>query len=129
MKRLRAPARLELVALIALLLTFVAAPTPGDIGGCGQSAQQLDPGVFFASKNNIDCQRCQECGLTFTSCTKACDPNAAISDAFPDNCYPLVHDGEVCLRALYNASCSDYLRYMDDWSPDTPSECNFCPAQ
>ena len=129
MKRLRAPARIELIALIGLLCTFVAAPTPGDIGGCGQPPQELDPVVFFASKDHIDCQRCQECGLAFNSCARACDPKASVPHKFPNNCYPLVHDGEVCLRALYNASCGDYLRYMDDLNPDTPSECNFCPPR
>jgi hypothetical protein len=129
MRRFRAPARIEILALIVLLTTFVAAPTPGDIGGCGQPAKELDPATFFASKDHIDCQRCQECSLAFTSCTRACDPKSPIPETFPESCYPLVHDGEVCLRALYNASCSDYLRYMDDSNPDTPSECNFCPPK
>ena len=129
MKRLRAPARLEILILIGLLCTFVAAPTPGDIGGCGQPPQELDPVVFFASKDNIDCLRCQDCALSRGSCKKSCDPNSPIPRKFPDNCYPLVHDGEVCLRALYNASCSDYERYMDDSNPDSPTECNFCPPR
>jgi hypothetical protein len=126
---LRTPARLELVVLMALLVTLVAAPTPGDIGGCGQQPQQLDPRVFFASKLNIDCQRCQDCELATFACSKACDPSTPIAEAFPAHCYPLVHDGEVCLRALFNASCSDYEKYMDDQGPSTPSECNFCPPR
>lgn len=129
MKRLRSPGRIELVILIGVLCTLVAAPTPGDIGGCGQPAQELDPVVFFASKAQIDCQRCQECGLAFKSCDTACNPKSAIPTSFPAHCYPLVHDGEVCLRALYNASCSEYLRYMDDQNPSSPTECNFCPPR
>jgi hypothetical protein len=129
MSGLRAPGRVELVLLIALLTTLVAAPTPGDVGGCGQPAQQLDPRVFFASKLNIDCRRCQECELPSGACAKACDTSTPIPEAFPDHCYPLVHDGEVCLRALFNASCGDYEKYMDDQAPSTPSECNFCPPR
>jgi hypothetical protein len=113
------------LALFAFL--FCTAPTPGDIGGCGQKPAELDPGVFFASKDAIDCQRCQECSLTSTSCSKACDDPSSYPTAFPDRCVPLVHDGEVCLRALLNASCSDYSGYMDDHSPSVPTECNFCP--
>jgi len=47
--------------------------------------------------------------------------------SFPERCLPLVHDGEVCLRALLNASCGDYSQYMSDDSPTAPTECNFCP--
>jgi hypothetical protein len=129
MKRDRSPASIEKLALIALLLVFVAAPTPGDVGGCGQPAEPLDPLVFFASKYTIDCQRCGECGLTTVTCGKACDSRTEIPHEFPTHCYPLVHDGEVCLRALFNASCSEYRRYMDDIAPDAPSECNFCPPR
>ncbi len=128
MIRLPAPRRVELAALITVLVTLVAAPTPGDIGGCGQKAESLDPGVFFASKAVLDCQRCQDCDLAFQSCSKACN-ESDLPATFPDNCYPLVHDGEVCLRALNNASCDDYLGYMDDSNPSAPSECNFCPAR
>jgi hypothetical protein len=42
---------------------------------------------------------------------------------------PLVHDGEVCLRALDDAACEDYLEYMSDVAPTVPTECNFCPAE
>ena len=128
MIRLQRPRRLELGALCVLLLTLVAAPTPGDIGGCGQTAQQLDAATFFQTKAKLDCDRCQECNIAFNSCTVACDPNTTIPTSFPQGCYPLVHDGEVCLHALYDASCDDYLHYMDDNAPSTPSECNFCPV-
>lgn len=127
MKRWRQPRRLEQAALIIVLATLVAAPTPGDIGGCGQPAQELDPRVFYASKSDIDCKRCGECNLAFTSCDKACDPATQVPTSFPAACHPLVHDGEVCLRALVNASCDDYLRFMDDVAPGSPTECNFCP--
>jgi hypothetical protein len=129
MKRLRPPARIELAVLIGLLGMFVAAPTPGDIGGCGQPAQELDAGTFFASKYDIDCKRCKQCGMQSTACAKECDPKTKIPESFPEHCYPLVHDGEVCLRALYNASCSEYADYMSDSNPSSPTECNFCPAR
>jgi hypothetical protein len=41
---------------------------------------------------------------------------------------PLVHDGEVCLRALDDGGCEDYRNYMSDLSPSVPTECNFCPS-
>jgi hypothetical protein len=115
------------VALAVLAFVFCTAPTPGDIGGCGQRPQELDPEIFFQSKASIDCQRCGACGLATKSCKTACDAPATYPMSFPDRCLPLVHDGEVCLRALLNASCSDYGDYMSDTSPTAPTECNFCP--
>jgi hypothetical protein len=47
--------------------------------------------------------------------------------AFDPDCFPLVHDGEVCLNALRAASCNDYANYVDDLAPTVPTECNFCP--
>lgn len=123
----RGPGRVELLALAIVVVTFGAAPTPGDIGGCGQPAQELDPRIFYASKADVDCNRCRKCNLAFKSCDNACDPSIAVPASFPTGCYPLVHDGEVCLRALVNASCDDYLRFMDDQQPSAPTECNFCP--
>lgn len=117
-------------ALLALaLLLFCAAPTPGDIGGCGQAPDILDAPTFFANKKRIDCERCSECGLLSDTCDEACSQSAAPSVAFPTDCVPLVHDGEVCLRALQYASCDDYAAYVDDTSPSVPSECNFCPPR
>lgn len=121
--------RLEIAALAALLLLFVAAPTPGDVGGCGQEAQFLDAPTFFATKRGIDCSRCTECAIITVSCNRACDHHAETPKAFPAHCYPLVHDGEVCLRALENASCGEYEQYMDDKNPGSPTECNFCPPR
>jgi hypothetical protein len=115
------------VGLCLLALLFCTAPTPGDVGGCGQSPAELDPETFFASKANIDCQRCEECSLTRVSCQNACNHPESYPTAFPENCVPLVHDGEVCLRALVHASCDDYASYMSDGSPSVPTECNFCP--
>ncbi len=119
------------VAAVLVAAVLVAAPTPGDIGGCGQRAQPLDARVFFASKATIDCMRCQDCGLATSLCAEACDPYASIPEGFPQGCVPLVHDGEVCLRALHNASCGDYRDYVSD-DPSvrsTPTECNFCPPR
>ena len=122
LRRERVPLAIACVALL-----FCTAPTPGDIGGCGQKPGELSPEIFFDSKANVDCQRCQECDLSSKSCSNACD--ALGSKAFPDRCVPLVHDGEVCLRALQYASCDDYRSYMSDTSPSVPTECNFCPEQ
>ena len=120
LRRERAP-----LALAALALLFCTAPTPGDIGGCGQKPAELDPGIFFASKANIDCKRCEECGIVSKACADACAGRYLL--VFPDQCLPLVHDGEVCLRALQYASCTDYESYESDSSPGVPTECNFCP--
>ena len=115
------------VALAVLAFVFCTAPTPGDIGGCGQRPQELDPEIFFSSKAFIDCQRCEACALATKSCQAACEAPNTSPQSFPERCLPLVHDGEVCLRALQNASCSDYTAYMSDTSPSAPTECNFCP--
>ena len=113
-----------LAAAVALLC---AAPTPGDIGGCGQKAELLDPPIFHASKDRMDCIRCQECAIDTQRCELACDPTTPSITEFPEGCFPLVHDGEVCLRALLHASCSDYEAYVSDSAPEVPTECNFCP--
>lgn len=115
------------VGFFVVVLLFCTAPTPGDVGGCGQTPAELDPGTFFASKANIDCERCQECSLGSVSCKNACDHPESYPSAFPEECVPFVHDGEVCLRALLHASCKDYESYMSDVSPSVPTECNFCP--
>lgn len=112
--------RLALVALLAL-----AAPTAGDIGSCGQSLDELDPVKFFTEKRRIDCQHCVDCLFQTAACEAACANQGETS--FPAGCYPLVHDGEVCLDALAEADCERYQAYVDDTAPQTPSECNFCP--
>jgi len=113
------------VAAAVMALLFCTAPTPGDIGGCGQRSAELDPETFFFNKALIDCRRCTECSLATKSCALACQDS--YPKTFPERCLPLVHDGEVCLRALHNASCGDYQNYMADVSPTAPTECNFCP--
>ncbi len=113
--------------LAFLLLVLVAAPTAGDIGSCGQEIEDLDPGRFFEAKADVDCRRCDECQLTTQACERACaaTPGAEL----PDGCYPLVHDGEVCLNALEAASCADYAVYVADSGGSVPTECNFCPPR
>lgn len=110
------------------LLLFCLAPTPGDIGGCGQAPQDLDPEVFFASQAAIECSRCVgDCRIESGACDAACASRDLPHD-FPNGCFPLVHDGTVCLRALTQASCSEMRKVMSD-PPRVPSECNFCPPE
>lgn len=118
--------RLVLTGLCALCL----APTPGDIGGCGAPSSDLGARRFFAAKRATDCKHCRECSLATHQCAQSCQPGPdAGAAAFADNCFPLVHDGEVCLRALEVASCDDYRAFMSDDEPSVPTECNFCPAE
>jgi hypothetical protein len=114
------------LALVALGLC--TAPTPGDVGGCSQSPQELDAELFFSNKDYIDCQRCNECGFSSPLCERACSDQLS-QDAFPEQCLPLVHDGEVCLRALLDADCDEYASYVSADNPQVPNECNFCPAR
>jgi hypothetical protein len=113
------------LALVAL--TILAAPTVGDIGSCGQAITDLDSLKFFAEKDFVDCTRCGECGLTSEACVRACDV-ALTQTEFPEGCFPLVHDGEVCLNALRAASCAEYRGFTDDNAATIPTECNFCPV-
>ena len=118
--------RAQIRLILAGLAAFCLAPTPGDIGGCGQTARDLDPEVFFNSKRGVECRRCRECSLRTPACELACDEEAEGPEEFPDGCYPLVHDGTVCLRRLTQGSCEDHAKVMAD-PPRVPSECNFCP--
>lgn len=124
----RRPTRSRWLGPLLFVLAFVAGPTAGDIGSCGQDPEELDPVKFFNFKESVDCRACQECAIATEACTRACD---AVLDqsAFPDNCVPLVHDGEVCLNALAAADCEDYAGFMSDTSPTVPTECNFCPVE
>lgn len=115
------------LALGFVALAFCAAPTPGDIGGCAQEAQELDPRTFFWSLQDSQCARCQDCGIETAACGRACG-DVLLQTEFPESCVPLVHDGEVCLRALQQSSCADSRDYMSDSEPSIPTECNFCPA-
>ena len=114
-------------AILTALLGCMA-PTPGDVGGCGQKRQELDEETFFATKNAIECSRCQECDVNTTRCNQAC-ANDEGGRQFPEGCLPLVHDGEVCLRRLLDVSCDTFADYVDDVVAIVPSECNFCPEE
>ena len=116
--------RYALFVAVPLLL----APTAGDIGSCGQDVVELDPVAFFSEKAFIDCAHCGKCGLETAACQRACDGELE-GQSFDEDCFPLVHDGEVCLNALRAASCDDYATYVDDLAPAVPTECNFCPAR
>lgn len=120
--------RSRVLPLIAALAALVClAPTPGDIGGCGRAAEDLDPATFFLSKQTIECDRCRECRIRTPACELACS-GAPSATEFPEGCFPLVHDGTVCLRALTRASCDDHREFAGD-PPSVPSECNFCPER
>jgi len=112
------------VALWSLVL--LTAPVAGDIGSCNQAIEELDPALFFAEKQRVDCERCLDCELQTQACSAAC-AGAPLPAGFDPGCYPLAQDGEVCLRALRAASCDEYARYVDDEAPEAPTECNFCP--
>jgi len=113
--------------LAVVLFVFLGmAPTVGDIGSCGQAADDLDAPTFFALKAQTDCTHCRECSLAGKRCDYACGSDP-LPTSFPAGCHPLVHDGEVCLRALLEASCDAYTSYMNDAAPTAPSECQFCP--
>jgi len=110
-----------------VLALLAGAPTAGDIGSSCQPVVLLDHTKFFSAKQGLDCDRCTSCSLTSTACNAACGKKP-VAPPFPKNCYPLVHDGEVCLRALTAASCSDYALFVADHGAIIPTECDFCPA-
>jgi hypothetical protein len=112
----------------AAVLAFVAgaAPTVGDVGSCGTAASGLDVPAFLAERKALDCERCGDCGLVTLACASACDPKAPSAVTIPATCFPLQHDGDVCLRALEHASCGDYASFVSDDAPTVPSECDFC---
>jgi hypothetical protein len=117
--------KLSRVAVVILGVLSMA-PTAGDVGGCGTEAEALDPGVFAAARKDLDCRRCQECGLGSTRCSRACNPAVPSETAIPATCQPLLHDGEVCIRKLDSASCDAFATYVSDVAPSTPTECEFC---
>ncbi len=121
MKR-RAPFEIAVVVLGVLSM----APTAGDVGGCGAEITALDPLAFALARKELDCERCQECGIASPRCERACDPTKPVETVIPERCSPLQHDGEVCIRALHAASCDAYRTYVDEVSPAAPSECQFC---
>ena len=123
MKRLLASAAGALFALMCM------APTPGDVGGCGTTPAELNVEDYAFARKSQDCERCRDCALTTHRCSRACDPNQPPDTALPTTCRPLVHDGEVCIRALHAASCGTYATYVSDTSPSQPSECDFCQIE
>ncbi len=116
----------QLGALAFVSIAFLMAPTPGDTGGCGVTAESLDVRQFGVGRKNMDCKRCGSCSLATDRCEKACDGGVPSDVSFPDTCKPLREDGLICLRALNASSCDDYARYMDDRAPEVPTECQFC---
>jgi len=129
--------RRSLGAAMALSLLAMA-PTPGDIGGCGQPVEDLDPELFYRTLEAGDCAACRRCGFGTKSCELACATEKGLSPKFAEGCAPLAHDGEVCLRRLQNESCDDYRPYMADGddgqaielaSRPRPTECQFCPPR
>ena len=118
--------RRELAACALWAMLFGAAPTVGDVGSCGEQAAPLDQGTFAAQRKALDCQKCKQCGVTTKACTNACNPDAPSSVGWPNTCYPLQHDGIVCLDALQSAGCDAYASYVSDVAPTVPTECDFC---
>jgi hypothetical protein len=114
------------VLFVMGLAALSAAPTPGDVGGCGQHPDPLDATAFFARKRTLDCLKCGECDVHTAFCGDACAATS-VEPSFPTGCVPLVHDGEVCLNAIEAASCGDYEDYSRDEGRLSPSECQFCP--
>ena len=114
------------LGVVCGLAALSLAPTPGDVGGCGQHAETLDPVTFFELKRERDCQKCTECQFTSNYCSEVCSADYE-APTLPEGCVPLVHDGEVCLDALEAAGCSEYRDYTQDEGRLLPSECQFCP--
>lgn len=115
-----------LSVVIAVLGALLMAPTVGDTGGCGRTATELERDRYESARKLQDCERCEECGITTARCERACDPLQLPEIELPATCSPLYHDGAVCLRALAAAACDTFASYVDDESPTTPSECEFC---
>jgi hypothetical protein len=122
------PSFAEVARLAVVAIFFLAAPTAGDIGSCGQSADDLDAFKFFAAKGGIDKAKCDECGYSTTICENLRQGKVETTE-FPEGCFPLVHDGEVCLDALLASDCDDYRDYVADLGATVPTECNFCPPR
>ncbi|MEM1032699.1 MAG: hypothetical protein AAF928_12680 [Myxococcota bacterium] len=118
-----AGSRLGLAAVAWLVLM---GPVAGDIGGCGQDAEELDAVLFFEGKQFVECNRCIDCGIETPNCQTICN-EPLIDPSFDPDCLPLAHDGEVCLNAIEAASCDAFARIVDATAPTVPTECNFCP--
>lgn len=112
--------------------------TPGDIGGCGQAPEPLDPTLFYRSLEATDCRQCQACGFSTATCVASCERASPGKFFFPEECAPLAHDGEVCLRRLLSEDCETYRPSVLDREDGSttpiearprPQECQFCPAR
>lgn len=123
---MKGPRKRHLLLAATFAVLFGAGPTVGDVGGCGATVEPLDVARFARARKTVDCERCTDCALSTQRCKDACDPKVPSDVAFPARCFPLYHDGEVCLRALLAASCTDYALYVDDQVREVPSECEFC---
>lgn len=115
------------VGFVIVLAVFAAAPTVGDVGGCNDRAVPLDANKFFGARLQIECARCDECGLTTASCRRACDRKTIVPSTFPAGCAPVEHDGQVCLNALEALSCDAFGDVVAP-APIVPTECDFCPS-
>ncbi len=114
------------IATSAVLALLAMAPSVGNIGSCGQEAELLDAEKFFRAKATIDCNQCTECGFVTPICEDACS-GGPVPDEFFVQCFPLVHDGEVCLDVLRASTCGDYEGFTAEEGATIPTECNFCP--
>ncbi len=118
-------ARLGLVMVLSVL---AAAPTVGDVGGCNEQADELSAEKFFKARLESECMQCRACEIAGTpGCKRVCDPLVRVPGTFPKGCRPLVHDGEVCLRAIELLSCEAFAHVVAV-NPIIPNECDFCPA-
>ncbi len=118
--------RRQLVFTAVVALVFGAAPTAGDVGSCGKTAQDIDEMRFGVARKKIDLRRCDECKIGTKRGEAARDPMVPSDVSFGATCRPLVRDAEVCLDALATAPCGDYRKYMSDDERLIPGECDFC---
>lgn len=137
----------ELISDACKLACKPALESPFDYFGRPESAE-CQKCVADELSTNACKAACKPCNLGHTGCDSAADccsfaptalmplrargPNACKEGVctaveFLRDCYPVVHDGEVCLDALRSSSCGDYERYMSDTEPTIPTECNVCP--
>ncbi|MGZ3456555.1 MAG: hypothetical protein ACXWUG_05580 [Polyangiales bacterium] len=116
------------IGFVIVLAILAAAPTVGDVGGCGTQVEPLDATKFFTQELDLTCSRCDECGILAPRCKTACDTRTRIvPHTFVNGCNPVVHDGEVCINALEALSCSAFDDYVE--RSVLPTECDFCPQE
>jgi hypothetical protein len=113
------------IGFVIVLAILAAAPTVGDVGGCGTKAEPLDATKFFTQRLDLACSRCDECGILAPGCKNACSRNRIVPHTFPEGCNPVVHDGEVCINAVEALSCSAFDDFIERGI--VPTECDFCP--